>query len=137
MNILSVIREIFKPAVDLVDAVHTSTEEKLAIKAQTLETYARALETGLQYEQENLKQRAAIIKAEAESEHWLTSTWRPIVMLVFCALVVADQTGILAFRLAAEAWTLLQLGIGGYVAGRSVEKIAPPIIEALKAKDKV
>ena len=137
MNILSIIKDIFKPAVELADAMHTSTEEKLAQKAKTLDTYARALERGIEYEQENLKQRAKIVEAEARSEHWLTSTWRPIVMLTFCALVVADQTGLLAFRLASEAWTLLQLGIGGYVTGRSLEKIAPPIVDALKKKDKV
>ena len=137
MNILSLIKEIFKPAVELIDALHTSTEEKLIQKAKTLDTYAKALETGIEYETENLRQRAEIIKAEAQSEHWLTSTWRPIVMLTFCGLVVLDQTGMLAFRLAGEAWTLLQIGIGGYVTGRSLEKIAPPIVDALKKKDKV
>lgn len=136
MNLLSVIKDIFKPAVELVDAMHTSTEEKLAIKAQTLETYARALEAGIEYESKNLEQRAKIVEAEAKSEYWLTSTWRPIVMLTFCALVVADQTGVLAFRLAGEAWTLLQIGLGGYVTGRSLEKIVPPIVGALKEKEK-
>lgn len=135
MNILQLIGEIFKPAVDLIDELHTSTEEKLIQKAQTLDTYAKALEAGLEYEQENLKTRAAIVEAEAKSEHWLTSTWRPITMLTFVALVVADQTGTLHFRLAGEAWTLLQLGLGGYVIGRSAEKAVVPIVDALKRKD--
>ena len=117
MNLLGIIRDIFKPAVELVDALHTSEEEKLAVKAQTLHTYVNAIDIGLTYEQENLKQRAKIIEAEAKSEHWLTATWRPITMLTFLGLVVADQFGLLAFRLALEAWTLLQLGIGGYVIG--------------------
>lgn len=135
MTIFNLIKDIFKPAVELVDELHTSTEEKLAQKAKTLDTYARALEAGLEYEQKTLEQRARIVEAEAKSEHWLTATWRPIVMLTFCALVVLDQTGMLAFRLAAEAWTLLQIGLGGYVVGRSAEKVVPPIVEALKKKD--
>lgn len=135
MNILSLIKDIFKPAVELVDELHTSEEEKLAHKAATLDTYVKALESGLEYEQENLKQRAAIVEAEAKSEHWLTATWRPITMLTFVALVVADQTGVLHFRLAGEAWLLLQLGLGGYVVGRSAEKVTVPIVEALKRKD--
>lgn len=135
MNILSLIKDIFKPAVELVDELHTSEEEKLAQKAATLDTYVRALEQGLAYEQENLKARARIVEAEAKSEHWLTSTWRPITMLTFVALVVLDQTGLLAFRLADEAWLLLQIGLGGYVVGRSAEKIGPSIISALKSKD--
>lgn len=136
MNILSLVAQIFKPAVKLVDELHTSEEEKLIQKAKTLDTYVDALEIGLQYEQENLKQRAAIVEAEAKSEHWLTATWRPIAMLTFLGLVVLDQTGLLHFRLAPEAWTLLQLGLGGYVVGRSVEKTAVPIVNALKQKDR-
>ena len=49
--------------------------------------------------------------------------WRPITMLTFLALVVCDSFGWLANPLASEAWTLLQIGLGGYVAGRSVEKV--------------
>ena len=135
MNILTLIRDIFKPAVDLVDELHTSEEEKLIQKAQTLDTYVSALEAGLNYEKDQLETRARIVEAEAKSEHWITSAWRPITMLTFVALVVADQTGLLAFRLADEAWVLLQLGLGGYVVGRSAEKIAPSIIDALKKKD--
>lgn len=135
MNIIGLIRDIFKPAVQLVDELHTSEEERLIQKANTLNMYVGALEQGLDYEAEQFKARAAIVEAEAKSEHWLTSTWRPITMLTFVALVVADQTGILAFRLADQAWTLLQIGLGGYVVGRSAEKIAPGILKALKAKD--
>ena len=135
MNILGLIRDIFKPAVELVDELHTSEEEKLIQKAKTLDTYVKALDQGLNYELEALKQRAAIVEAEAKSEHWLTSTWRPITMLTFVALVVADQTGILHFRLAEDAWFLLQLGLGGYVVGRSAEKVGVPILQALKSKD--
>lgn len=137
MSIINLIKDIFKPAVELVDELHTSTEEKLEQKAKTLNTYAEAIDKALQYEGEMLKERAKIVEAEAKSEHWLTSTWRPIVMLTFCGLVVLDQTGMLAFRLAGEAWTLLQIGLGGYVVGRSAEKVVPPIVDALKNKDKV
>ena len=44
-------------------------------------------------------------------------------MMTFLALVVMDSFGFLPFRLASEAWILLQIGLGGYVAGRSGEKI--------------
>ena len=48
-------------------------------------------------------------------------------MLTFLVLVVCDSFGLLAFRLSNEAWTLLQIGIGGYVVGRSGEKIVKRI----------
>jgi len=137
MNIFELIKGIFKPAVELVDELHTSEEEKLQQKAVMLNSYVTAIENGLEYEKENLAQRAAIVEAEAKSEHWLAATWRPITMLTFVALVVADQTGILHFRLAGEAWLLLQVGLGGYVVGRSAEKVGTSIVGALKQKDQV
>ena len=47
---------------------------------------------------------------------------------------MADLFGLLAFRLLAEAWGLLQIGLGGYVVGRSVEKVAPQITASLDQK---
>jgi len=135
MNLLQMIGSIFKPAVELVDNLHTSEEERLTLKAQTLNTYVAAIEIAVGAESEQLKARAAIVEAEASSEHWLTATWRPITMLTFVVLVVADSFGWLANPLAAEAWTLLQIGLGGYVVGRSAEKAAVPIIKALKGKE--
>ena len=137
MNLFQLIGSIFGPAAEMIDAVHTSDEERLALKAQNLQTYAQALEMALSYENEQLQARARIVEAEAKSEHWITSSWRPITMLTFVALVVADQTGLLAFRLADEAWLLLQIGLGGYVVGRSAEKVGPGIIRALKAKEEI
>ena len=136
MNVLGLIGQIFKPAMDMIDNVHTSTEEKLEQKAKLLDLQVGFMEQGLQYELAQLEARAAIITAEAKSDHFLTATWRPITMLTFLALVVCDQFGLLTFRLAEDAWTLLQLGLGGYVVGRSVEKVVPAMTEAMKKKEK-
>jgi len=135
MNIFSMIGQIFKPAMDMLDNVHTSKEEALIQKVNLMQTYVEVIDQGLTYEQAQLEAKAKIITAEAQSDHWLTATWRPITMLTFLALVVCDQFGWLAFRLADDAWTLLQIGLGGYVVGRSVEKIVPAMTDALKKKD--
>ena len=137
MNVLGLIGQIFKPAMEMIDNVHTSTEEKLEQKAKLLDIQVSFMEQGLQYELAQLEARSAIITAEAKSDHFLTATWRPITMLTFLALVVCDQFGFLTFRLAEDAWTLLQLGLGGYVVGRSVEKVVPAMTAAMKKKEKV
>lgn len=62
--------------------------------------------------------------------------WRPITMLTFLVLVVGDALGLLPFRLAEQAWDLLQLGMGGYVIGRSVEKAAPALAGAVQGRKK-
>lgn len=147
MNILKLIGQIFKPAVELVDNVHTSDEERLALKAQTLDTYVKAIELGLKYESDQLAQRAKIIEAEAKSEHWITAAWRPITMLSFVGVVLNNY--VLAPWLAAfgfdvpvvpigeDMWGLLQIGIGGYIASRGAEKVVPSIVDALKSKENV
>ena len=135
MNVLSLIGQIFKPAMEMIDAVHTSEEEKLQQKAQLLDLQLTFMTQGLDYELAQLKAKQEIILAEAKSESWITRNWRPITMLTFLALVVLDQTGYLQFRLAEQAWSLLQLGLGGYVVGRSVEKVVPAITAALKKKE--
>ncbi len=79
---------------------------------------------------------ASIVKAEAESENWLTSSWRPILMLVFGSLIVARWFGFTAPGITEavelKLWGILEVGIGGYVIGRSVEKAAPAVAAALK-----
>ena len=62
--------------------------------------------------------------------------WRPITMLTFLALVVLNSFGLLKIELADEAWTLLQIGLGGYVAGRSAEKMTQQYLKARPADDK-
>ena len=136
MNVLGLIGQIFKPATELIDNLHTSQEEKLQQKAVLLQLQTDFLLQGLQYEQEQLKQKSAIIMAEAKSDSWIARNWRPITMLTFLALIVADQLGWLQFRLAEQAWTLLQIGLGGYVVGRSLEKTVTPAIKAFKEAEK-
>lgn len=135
MNVLGLIGQIFKPAMDMIDNVHTSEEEKLTKKAQLLELQTQFLGEALTYETEQLKSKTAIITAEANSQSWLARNWRPITMLTFLVLVCADSFGWLANPLADQAWTLLQIGLGGYVVGRSAEKVTGGITSALKKKE--
>jgi hypothetical protein len=79
---------------------------------------------------------ADIIKTEAASAHWLASNWRPLTMIVFVCLIVARWFGWAAPGLSEaeylKLWSIVEFGLGGYVVGRSVEKIAPTIADALK-----
>lgn len=81
---------------------------------------------------------AGIVHAEAQSSNWLTSAWRPLTMLTFVALIVARMFGLTADAVSENEymllWDLVKLGLGGYVIGRSVEKIAPGILDAVRSK---
>ena len=123
MSIFSFISEIFAPAAKLIDAVHTSTEEKLKLKNQ-FEVIQNAIAAKhIEYETQLLQAQASVVNSEAQGASSLQRNWRPITMLVFLGLVVCDSFGWLANPLASEAWTLLQIGLGGYVTGRSAEKL--------------
>lgn len=80
--------------------------------------------------------QADIVKTEAASSHWLAANWRPVLMLVFGALIVARWFGWAAPNLTEaeylKLWSIVEFGLGGYVIGRSAEKIAPTIAAALK-----
>ncbi len=82
-------------------------------------------------ELDELAQRAGVIKAEAQGEGWLQRSWRPIVMLVFTALIVARWLGWSAPDLSEavelKLFSIVQLGIGGYIASRGIEKVTDKI----------
>jgi hypothetical protein len=82
------------------------------------------------------KAASEIIRTEAASEHWLAANWRPLTMLTFVVLIVARWFGWAAPNLSEaeyiKLWSIVEFGLGGYVVGRSVEKIAPSIAQALK-----
>lgn len=95
---------------------------------------------GLMQHQHDIEHAAAgIVKAEAGGS-WLTSSWRPLTMLVFVSLIVARWFGFAAPELSEaeylRLWSIVEIGLGGYVIGRSVEKIAPPVLETLKGKNR-
>ena len=83
-----------------------------------------------------LASKAGIVQTEAASNHWLAANWRPLLMVTFGALIVARWFGWTAPNLSEaeylKLWSIIELGIGGYVIGRSAEKIVPSIADAIK-----
>lgn len=67
-----------------------------------------------------------IITAEAQGESWLQRNWRPVLMLWFAGLVGAHWLGFtppnLPESVVINLLDIVQVGVGGYVLGRSVEK---------------
>jgi len=87
--------------------------------------------------QSEIEQAASkIIQTEAASTHWLAANWRPLTMITFVALIVARWFGWAAPNLSEaeyiKLWSIVEFGLGGYVVGRSVEKIAPSLAQAIK-----
>jgi len=113
----------------LIDRLWPDPEQKAQAQLALLELAQKG-------ELTELVERSAIIKTEAASEHWLAANWRPITMLIFSGLIVARWMGWAARNLTEpeylKLWDIVQFGLGGYVVGRSAEKIVPSIANALK-----
>jgi len=80
-----------------------------------------------QLEQTRLEVRGQAIQAEATGESWLQRNWRPLTMIWFSILLGGYWFGYTPENLSEEAilslFGLIKLGLGGYVLGRSAEKI--------------
>jgi hypothetical protein len=74
-----------------------------------------------------LQSATSIILAEANGDSWLQRNWRPLLMLWFAALVGAHWLGFtpenLSDAVVQDLLGIVQVGIGGYVLGRSAEKV--------------
>jgi hypothetical protein len=74
-----------------------------------------------------------IITAEAQGESWLQRNWRPLLMLWFAGLVGAHWLGFtppnLPESVVLNLLDIVQVGVGGYVLGRSAEKVTKAYVE--------
>lgn len=82
--------------------------------------------------EKELDAKAKVLVAEVQGQSWLQRNWRPLLMLVFTYIVahnfvIAPIFGITSVPVPEQMWTLLNIGIGGYIVGRSAEKIATKI----------
>ena len=78
--------------------------------------------------------RHNIIIAETKSQSWLARNWRPILMLTITAIVANNYVifpyaslftaKVTMLTLPEHLWSLLKIGVGGYVVGRSAEQVA-------------
>lgn len=72
--------------------------------------------------------QTSVILSEAKG-NWLQKSWRPIVMLTFTLIIVIGMfTPLEILEKDSPFWSLLELGLGGYVIGRSAEKITNKVI---------
>lgn len=121
-----------------IDSIHTSEDEKLKAKAEILSAEAAFRVQMATLSTEIVKIQADVIMAEVNSKHTLAAIWRPILMLAFGFTIlysaVAPAFGAPPVDMGGvpdKMWTLMTVGIGGYVGGRTIEKVAPAIVEGL------
>lgn len=134
MAAMELITGLVTPLFSSIEKMTTSDQERLTLQNQLITIQVQLAQSAMDYEKTIMQMQASAITAEAQGKSWLQASWRPITMLTFLALVVLDSFGLLANPLSQAAWDLLQLGLGGYVVGRSVEKTAANVFDLIRKK---
>jgi hypothetical protein len=120
---------VVKDLMSGLDKLFTSKEEKILAENAIKQIL-------IQKQLELQKMQTEIIVTEAKG-NWLQRSWRPILMLAFGFIVIyvkfiAPLFDLRIPELENEFWNLLQIGIGGYVIGRSGEKMVRSYSESKK-----
>jgi hypothetical protein len=126
-----ILGDIVNGVVDIIDKSVEDEDKKNELKA----ALDKALMTAdLTRFQEQIKAQASIVLGEVKGESWLQRNWRPILMLTVVAVVannylLSPYLGAIfpqyvhVLALPDRLWDLMTLGVGGYVVGRTGEKI--------------
>lgn len=131
--IWDIVSGLVKPVTDLIGKAVLDKDLALQVEAAMAQMQYGFAGKLLDYETQLLDVQAKSVVAEESGASWLQRNWRPITMLTFLVLIVLDSFKLLKEPLAPQMWTLLQIGMGGYIAGRSLEKITPGVVNAIKA----
>lgn len=91
----------------------SSTEKKELETKMTQVVYS--------YAGELAQQQAEIVMKETQG-NWLQRSWRPLVMLAFAGVVLLGTVVDIPYlENDSKFWNLIEIGLGGFVVGRSIE----------------
>ncbi len=130
MNIFNFIKEIISPVTKLVDAIHVSDEERAELSNKFAELEFKIQEKMIELYTKEMEARSKIITTEMAGASFLQRNWRPFTMLIFDFIIMWNYIFTPIFNLKSvpipeQMWTLLIVGLGGYVGGRTIEKVVP------------
>jgi hypothetical protein len=111
----------------LIDGISTTSEEKLEAKAKLLAISLEAEKVFAAADAQFAEMQSRVVIAEAQSQSALARNWRPLTMLSFVVVIMYNYIAGPAFGAAtlpvpADLWTVIKLGLTGYIVGRSAEK---------------
>ncbi len=94
----------------------------------------------LDYENKLLDNQSKIVESEAKGESWLQRNWRPTLMLICMFIIFNNYVLVPYFKIPSailddHIWNLIEMGVTGYVAGRSLEKITDKLAPVLSESE--
>lgn len=117
----------------IIDDLHTSGEEKAEAKQELAALEATTLLSLAEVGKAVVETKRDVLVAEAQGDSWLQRSWRPITMLVFVFIIFNNYVlvpyvsafggAIPTLEIPNGMWALLNVGIGGYITSRGIEKV--------------
>jgi hypothetical protein len=127
----------------IIDNVTTTDAEKLEAQRKLVDLQYSFQAKLAEIETDWVKSQRDVIIAEAQGGSWLQRNWRPILMMFFAVIIgTVVWTGgwvnghQLDKEFIMEILGIIKLGIGGYVVGRTIEKVAPSVSEMFTGNKK-
>lgn len=135
----SPIKDTIASVGDVLGKFITDPQERLKAQLELARIETEFQEKVLAADVEWAKTQADVIKAETTSQSWMARNWRPILMLVFTFIIafnyiIAPIFSVKTLPPPEQMWELIKIGMGGYIVGRTVEKVTPDVVRALKKK---
>ena len=114
------IAEVTNAVGGVVDKFVTNDEERLQAKKELTEVVTK-------FTTDITAAQADVLKVEL-SGNWMQRSWRPVLMLAFGFIIlyqyfISQVFNLPLVDLPERFFDLLEIGLGGYVIGRSVEKV--------------
>lgn len=123
---------IFDGVKGIIGSFVTDPTQKLAAATELSKLQIDFQAKQIDAEKDFAAQQASVVIAEAKSDSWLASNWRPITMLSFVFIILWNYVVVPLFHqipvlIPDGMWDLLKLGIGGYIGARTVEKVVDTV----------
>lgn len=118
---MGVLQNVIGEIGDIVNRLSVSSKEKQKIQEEIQSLVYR-------YKSKLVREQAAAVGEETRG-NWLQRSWRPIVMLAFALVILSGmfmESTLLSDN--SRLWDLLEIGLGGYVIGRSGEKVTESLL---------
>jgi holin (3TMs family) len=136
------LKNLFDGAVSIINSIKGgSSEERNAATLALAQLQVSFQEKLVEADEHFAAMQRDVIVAEAQGASWLQRNWRPMMMLFFAVLIgTVTWTGgyinghALDHDFVMEILSIIKIGLGGYVVGRTVEKVAPSIVTAITKK---
>ena len=117
---MGVLKMVAGPVLEIIDKLVPDKDKANELKSELSLTL-------LGLDSEILDAQKSVIMAESQGS-WLQRNWRPGLMVLFAGLITAHWFGFtpqnMSDSVVNSLLDIVMVGVGGYVVGRSGEKIA-------------